>query len=48
MEMLADSNSRKWNIILAEDMTSFTYELEFQGELVFSAKFDLTNPVDVK
>jgi len=48
MEMLADSNSRKWNIILAEDMSSFTYELEFQGELVFSAKFDLTNPVDVK
>jgi hypothetical protein len=48
MEMLADSNSRKWNIILAEDMSSFTYELEFQGELVFSAKFDLSNPVDAK
>jgi hypothetical protein len=47
-DMLADTNSRKWNIILGEDMSSFTYELEVQGELVFSAKFDLTIPVDEK
>jgi len=41
-QLLNDGRQRQWNIMLAEDMSSFTYQLLYEGELIFEAKFDLT------
>lgn len=42
---LADGVERKWNVVLAEDLSTMKYQLEYGGELVFEAEFDLTQPI---
>lgn len=43
--LLNDTLGRQWNIILAEDLSTMAYQLEYQGEVVFAAEFDLTKPL---
>ncbi len=45
VELLEDTLNRQWNIVLDEDMTNFSYQLQYHGEIVFRADFDLTNPL---
>jgi len=45
MSMLDDDYARQWNIILEEDLSRMTYQLLYQGELIFEAQFDLSNPL---
>ena len=42
--LLDDNDTREWRVILAEDLSTFTYQLLYNGEVVFSAEFDLTRP----
>jgi hypothetical protein len=44
-ELINDDRSRQWNVVLSEDLSTFTYELLYQGERVFAAEFDLTQPL---
>lgn len=44
-ELLEDVFNREWQIILAEDMSKMTYQLTYHGDPVFTAEFDLTNPI---
>ncbi len=43
--MLSDDHARQWNIVLAEDLSTMTYQLLYQGELIFEAQFDLSRPI---
>lgn len=43
--LLQDTISRQWNVVLSEDMSTFSYQLLYQGELIFQADFDLTEPL---
>jgi hypothetical protein len=43
--ILTDGNKRQWNVVLNEDLSTFTYELYVNEELVFAAEFDLTKPI---
>jgi hypothetical protein len=43
--LLNDTLGRQWNIILAEDLSTMAYQLEYLGEVVFAAEFDLTDPL---
>ena len=45
IELLVDTLDRQWNIVMDEDMTNFSYQLQYHGEIVFQADFDLTNPL---
>lgn len=45
IELLVDTLNRQWNIILDEDLRSFSYQLQYHGEVVFRADFDLSNPI---
>lgn len=45
IELLDDNARREWRVILAEDLSSFTYQLLYNDEVVFSAEFDLTRPI---
>ncbi len=45
VELLEDIFNREWRIILAEDMSTMTYQLLYHEEVVFAAVFDLTNPL---
>lgn len=45
VELLEDDRGREWRVILAEDMSTFTYQLLYHGEVVFAAEFDLTSPL---
>jgi hypothetical protein len=45
VDLLVDTLGRQWNIVLDEDMTNFSYQLQYHGEIVFQADFDLTNPI---
>ncbi len=45
IEHLTDTLNRQWNVVLDEDMTNFSYQLQYHGEIVFRADFDLTNPL---
>ncbi|MBW6535518.1 MAG: hypothetical protein K0B11_10945 [Mariniphaga sp.] len=45
IKLLDDNASREWRVILAEDISTFTYQLLYNGEVVFSAEFDLTRPI---
>ncbi|MFN3557503.1 MAG: hypothetical protein ACK4VN_16205 [Bacteroidales bacterium] len=45
VDLLTDTLGRQWNIILAEDLSNFSYRLLYAGEIVFQADFDLTNPI---
>jgi len=35
--MLDDDHARQWNIVLAEDLSTMTYQLLYQRELIFEA-----------
>jgi hypothetical protein len=43
--LLNDTLSRQWNVLLNEDLSKFTYQLQYKGEIVFIAEFDLTAPL---
>jgi len=43
--LLNDTLGRQWNIILSDDLSTMAYQLEYQGEVVFAAEFDLTKPL---
>lgn len=45
IKLLDDNASREWRVILAEDLSTFTYQLLYNGKVVFSAEFDLTRPI---
>jgi len=45
VELLTDTLNRQWNVVLNEDMTNFSYQLLYHGEIVFRADFDLTQPL---
>ena len=45
VELLEDVLNREWQVIMSEDMSTFTYQLSYHGEPVFTAEFDLTNPI---
>lgn len=45
IELLEDTLGREWRGILSEDLSSFTYQLLYNSDLVFEAEFDLTDPV---
>ncbi len=44
---LLEDNKRKrqWNVVLSEDMSTFSYKLLYHDELIFQADFDLTKPI---
>ncbi len=44
--ILTDGNKRQWNVFLNDDLSTFTYELYVNEELVFAAEFDLTKPLN--
>jgi hypothetical protein len=44
-ELLTDTLSRQWNVLLNDDLSKFTYQLQYKGEIVFIAEFDLTTPL---
>lgn len=43
--LLTDTLSRQWNVLLNDDLSKFTYQLQYKGEIVFIAEFDLTAPL---
>jgi hypothetical protein len=45
VDLLVDTLQRQWNVVLSEDMSNFSYQLQYKGEIVFQADFDLTNPI---
>jgi hypothetical protein len=47
VELLNDDRNRQWNVMLNEEMTRFTYQLLYHGEVVFAAEFDLTAPINL-
>jgi hypothetical protein len=36
---------RQWNIVMDTELSTFSYQLQYRGEIVFQADFDLTNPL---
>ncbi len=47
IELLDDAEEmRQWNVVLSEDMSTFSYKLLYYGEVVFQADFDLTEPIN--
>lgn len=46
VDLLSDTLGRQWNIVMDEAMTNFSYQLQYGGELVFQADFDLTGPLE--
>lgn len=45
IDLLADTLGRQWNIIMDEALTKLSYQLQYKGEIVFQADFDLSNPL---
>ena len=46
IELLHDTLNRQWNVVMDEEMTNFSYQLQYHGEIVFQADFDLTQPLE--
>ncbi len=46
INLLNDTNNRQWNVILAEDLSTLSYQLQYNDEIVFMADFDLTSPIE--
>ncbi len=47
IDLLDDTEEmRQWNVVLSEDMSTFSYKLLYYGEVVFQADFDLTEPIN--
>ncbi|MGF1585078.1 MAG: hypothetical protein ACFCUM_07140 [Bacteroidales bacterium] len=45
IDLLTDTLGREWRVILAEDLSTMTYQLHYSGQLMFAAEFDLTEPI---
>lgn len=45
IELLTDTLNRQWNVVLDQDLTTFSYQLQYHGEIVFRVDFDLTSPL---
>ncbi len=45
IDLLVDTLDRQWNVVMDEDLTNFSYQLQYKGEVVFQADFDLSNPL---
>ncbi|MFW5706508.1 MAG: hypothetical protein ACOC12_01190 [Bacteroidota bacterium] len=45
VELLTDTLNRQWNVVMDEQMNTFSYQLLYHGEIVFQADFDLTQPI---
>ena len=45
LNLLDDDATREWGGVLAEYLSTFTYQLLYNGNVVFSAEFDLTRPI---
>lgn len=44
-EVLDEERGREWQIVLDEDMTTYSYRLLYHGEIVLQVDFDLTSPL---
>ncbi len=44
-EHLQGHFGREWRVVMDEEMTTFSYQLLYSGEVVFQADFDLTQPI---
>ncbi len=44
-ELLEGNYGREWHIVMDEEMTTFSYRLLYDGDIVFQADFDLTEPL---
>ncbi len=44
-ELLEGEYGREWQIVMDEEMTTFSYRLLYDGDIVFQADFDLTEPI---
>ncbi len=44
-ELLDGDFGREWHVVMDEDMTTYSYRLLYDGEIVFQADFDLTRPI---
>ncbi len=45
IDLLVDTLDRQWNVVMDEELTNFSYQLQYKGVIVFQADFDLTNPL---
>ncbi|TVQ13640.1 MAG: hypothetical protein EA361_09295 [Bacteroidetes bacterium] len=45
IDLLTRGVGSEWVVEMNEEMTVFSYELHYQGELLFRAAFDLTRPI---
>ena len=45
VDLLTDTLSRQWDVVLDENLTSFSYQLQYMGDIIFRADFDLSNPI---
>lgn len=45
IRLLDDTLGREWRVILAEDLSTMTYELHYSEKLMFAAEFDLADPI---
>lgn len=45
VDLLTDTLERQWNVVMDENLTRFSYQLQYLGEVVFQADFDLSNPI---
>ena len=45
IDLLVDTLDRQWNIIMDEELKTFSYQLQYKGTIVFQADFDLANPI---
>ncbi len=45
IDLLVDTLDRQWNVVMDEAFTNFSYQLQYKGEVVFQADFDLTSPL---
>lgn len=44
-KLLEGDYGREWHVVMDEEMTTFSYRLLYDGEIVFQADFDLTEPI---
>jgi len=44
-ELLDGHFGREWHVVMDAEMTTFSYRLLYDGDIVFQADFDLTEPI---
>ncbi len=45
IDLLTDTLGRRWEVSISDDLSTFSYQLHYSGELMFEAQFDLTKPI---